>query len=258
MEVIAALGILALVTSTALVVINRCVASATESTLRMQAFEVARENLEKLVASSSVKEAVEYGNSDRYPDIKWETVVETFYEPLTNRMWVRGVCSAEYEDMQGETQKVELTHWLTDVTKQQLLQLAQQDEAEAEQVAGELIETIEEAAEYAGVDVETIEKWLEEGMAQTEDGSFVKDNLDLYARTGGKPSDEEKDKQVTSTSELLDLAKGTVDSQDQGASMPGAPSGEVDPTTGLTQEELEAMDFQEVFELLKKKQGKEF
>jgi hypothetical protein len=224
----------------------------------MQAFEVARENLEKLVASNSVKETVEYGSSDRYPDIKWETVVETFYEPLTNRMWVRGICSAEYEDVLGEIQRIELTHWLTDVTKQQLLQLAQQEEQAQEQVASELIETIEEAAEYAGVDVETIEQWLDDGMEQTEDGSFVKGNLDLYVRTGGKPSAEEKGQQVKSTTELLDLAKGKVGSPERGATMPGVQSSEIDPTTGLTHEELEAMDFEEVLELLKKKQGKEF
>ncbi|UCG57264.1 MAG: hypothetical protein JSU70_20655 [Phycisphaerales bacterium] len=224
----------------------------------MQAFEVARENLEKLVASDSVKETVEYGNSDRYPDIKWETVVETFYEPLTNRMWVRGVCSAEYEDMQGETQTIELTHWLTDVTKQQLLQLANQEEQAQEQMAGELIETVEEAAEYAGVGVETIEQWLDEGMLQTEDGSFVKGNLDLYVRTGGKPSAEEKDQQVKSTAELLDLAKGEAGPKSDAPSVPGSQSSGVDPTTGLTYEELEAMDFDEVLQLLQKKQGKEF
>jgi hypothetical protein len=41
----------------------------------MHAFEIARENMEKLLAAGSVKETAEYGTSDEYPEIKWQTVV---------------------------------------------------------------------------------------------------------------------------------------------------------------------------------------
>ena len=92
-EAVSALVILALISSGVLMVIDRCIISATDSTLRIRAFEVARENMETLLASNSVKEQVEYGSSEKYPQIQWQTVVEAFYEPLTARMWARGVCS---------------------------------------------------------------------------------------------------------------------------------------------------------------------
>lgn len=184
-EAIVALIILALVCSSVLSVCNRCTVSATDLTLRMQAFEVARENMETLLSGDSVSEMVEYGNSDKYPEIQWQTVVETFYEPITARMWIRGTCSAEYTDTEGSVQTVELTHWLTDLTKQQLLQILEENFAK----------TLEEAAEYAGVDVETIQQWVDNGMPETEQGYFVKDQLDLYKRTDGVPTIEDQRQQ---------------------------------------------------------------
>jgi hypothetical protein len=249
-----ALAILALVSSSVLVVVNRCVVSATNSTLRMQAFEVARDNMEKLLVSDSVQETVEYGDSDKYPGIKWQTVVETFYEPITARMWVKAVCSAEYIDSTGQTQTIELSHWLTDVTKEQLLQILQQQEQGQEVVADQIIETIEEAAEYAGVDVNIIQQWIENGMLTIEeDGLFIKYNLDLFKKADGKPSDEEKSTQISSFEQLLELTgeKSQLTSdQIRGQETPGHQS-EIEPTTGLTYEELEKMDISEIYTLLK-------
>lgn len=202
LEVMMALGILALISSSVLVVIDRCIASAAESALRMRAFEVVRENMEQLLASTTVKESIEYGESEKYPDIGWQTVVETFYEPITARMWIKGVCSAQYNDPNGQEQTIELTHWLTDLTKEQLLQIENRDEQEQGDLYGELIETMEEAADYAGVDVETIEQWLQNGMLTTEDGSFIKDNIDLYMRSGGNPSAEDMKLQIRSEADL--------------------------------------------------------
>jgi len=125
-ETATAVIILGLISSSVLLVINRCLVSATNSTLRMHAFEVARENMEKLLASDSVTEMNKYGTSDKYPQIQWQTTVETFYEPITNRMWVRSVCSAEYNDANDTPQSVELTHWLTNLTKKELVQVIQQ------------------------------------------------------------------------------------------------------------------------------------
>ena len=93
-ESVTALIILALVSSSVLVVVNRCIASVTDLQMQMQAFDVARENMEKLLAKDVVHEMSEYGSSDRYPEIQWSTAVETFYEPLTMRMWIQAVCSA--------------------------------------------------------------------------------------------------------------------------------------------------------------------
>jgi prepilin-type N-terminal cleavage/methylation domain-containing protein len=245
-EVAMALIILGLICSSVLVVIDRCVASAASSTLRMHAFEVARENMENLLSSTSVKEDIEYGQSEKYPDIGWQTVVETFYEPITARMWIRGVCSASYDDPNGQQQTVELTSWLTDLTKEQLLQIEKRDEDELADMAAELIETMEDAAAYAGVDVETLEQWVQNGLLTTEDGSFIKANLDLYKQTGGNPSEEEKSQQAKSLADLKNKqsSSGEGEPADQGW------QDEVDPKTGLTYGELEKMDFSEVWDLM--------
>jgi len=252
-EVMAALIILAIVSSSVLVVINRCVASVTDSTLRLQAFELARENMEKLLASDSVEEGVDYGESDKYPDIKWQTTVETFYEPITARMWVRAVCSAEYNDIKGETQTVELTHWLTDVTKEQLVEIMQRHQEQQDWPADQIIETIEEAARYAGVDVQTIQQWVENGMLTTEDGAFIKSNLDLYKQTDGKPSDEEKNRQIKSVEQLLELLEQKPEPVDKKTSDGQKQKDKIDPVTGLTYEQLEQMDVGEIYNLLKNK-----
>jgi prepilin-type N-terminal cleavage/methylation domain-containing protein len=247
-EVMVAVIILGLTCSSVLVVIQRCVASATESGLRMRAFEVTRDNMEQLLASSTVKESIEYGQSEKYPDIGWQTLIETFYEPITSRMWIRAVCSAQYVDSDDQEQTIELTNWLTDLTKDQLLQIEQRDEDELEDLAVELIETLEDAADYAGVDVETIEQWLQNGLLTTEDGSFIKDNLDLYMNSNGNPSEEEKSQQAKS---LADLKNKTSQSTDGSAG--DAWKDEIDPKTGLTYGELEQMDFSEVWELMQNK-----
>jgi prepilin-type N-terminal cleavage/methylation domain-containing protein len=248
-EVVSALTILALISSGMLVVINRCTISATDSRLKMQAFEVAREQMETLLASDSLKENVEYGVSQKYPDIAWQTVVESFYEPITARMWIRGVCSAQYKDSNGEDQTIELTQWLTDLTKEQLL--AMMNQGSEEDLEGMLFETLEEAAEYAGVDVETIEEWIENGMVTTEDGFFIKNNLDLFKNNDGQPSEEEKKQQIKSESELLQR----INSQGgENSGSGGDWQNEVDPKTGLTYGELENMDFFDVLELMKSKQ----
>jgi type II secretory pathway pseudopilin PulG len=114
-EVVVALAILTLICSTVLVVIKRAMVTLGESRLRMEAFEVARENMENLLTASSVSEMDDYGTSDKNPNIEWETVVEPFSDPATSRTWIRAVCSATYSDANGQPQTVELTHWLTDV-----------------------------------------------------------------------------------------------------------------------------------------------
>jgi type II secretory pathway pseudopilin PulG len=210
-EAVAAVTILALVSAGVVVIINRCIASAADSQQRMQAFEIARENMEKLLATYSVSETSDSGASDKYPEIKWQTAIETFYEPITSRMWVRAVCSAEYIDTEGKEQTVELTHWLTDVTKEQLLQIMANKEKEKkeeqETVADKVLPTVEEAAAYAGVDVETVQKWVENGMVTLQDGSFVKNNLDLYKESNGNPPPRVKDQQIKSELELTKLVE---------------------------------------------------
>jgi len=203
-EVVAALVILGLVSSSVLVVINRCMVSATDSALRMRAFEVARENMEALLSRDSVKEMVEYGSSDKYPGIEWQTVVETFYEPLTARMWIQAVCSAEYTDTDGEVQTVELTSWLTNVSEADVRKILEEQQKEDELLAEQIIETEEEAADYAGVDEQTIRQWVENGMLKTKDGYYIKNQLDLYRDNDGNPSVEDREWQAQADAYLID------------------------------------------------------
>lgn len=233
-EVMTALAILALVSSSVFVVINHCVASATDSALRMQAFEVARDNMEKLLGSDSVRETVEYGDSDKYPEIKWQTAVEMFYEPITARMWVRAICSAEYADYAGQVQTVELTHWLTDVTMEQLLEIMERQEEQPAGAADQVFKTIEEAAKYAGVEVETIQQWIGNGMLTIEDGFFVKYNLDIYKQADGKPGAEDKAKQIRSLEQLLELIKQDSQSEEQKATEQQKQTGKTEPVTDLS------------------------
>jgi len=173
-EVAAALIILALVSSSVLMVIDRSITSAADSIMRMQAFEVARENMETVLSESSVKETVEYGYSERYPEIQWQRTVEAFNEPITSRMWVQAICSAEYTDTEGQVQKVELTHWLTGLTEQQTLEIMDErkkqeellaEQGEGKQGEGEQAETVEpditpEQLKEKGLPPEVIDKLL--------------------------------------------------------------------------------------------------
>jgi prepilin-type N-terminal cleavage/methylation domain-containing protein len=131
-EVTVALIILGMITATVLVVVNRAIDTVVRWQAKMQAFEIARENMEKILAQSSVADSVEYGISEENPDITWETTIESFYEPMTNHMWIRAVCSAGFIDDNGEEQKIELTHWLTSLNKEQVLQILEQKQREKE------------------------------------------------------------------------------------------------------------------------------
>jgi prepilin-type N-terminal cleavage/methylation domain-containing protein len=250
-EVLTALAILALISSSVLVVIDRGTASAADSMLRMEAFEVARENMEELLSSTSVKESIDSGQSDQYPDITWQTAVESFYEPITSRMWIRGVCSATYNDPNGQEQTVKLEHWLTDLTKDQLLQMMKQDGQDKTDVSNELIPTLDEAAQYAGVDVETIQQWLDNGLLTLEDGSFVKSNLDIYIRSNGNPSENQKEQQVKSKAELENKTTQSGKGADAGQQQ----KDEIDPKTGLTYGQLDQMDFSQIWDLMKSRTG---
>ncbi len=212
-EAMMALSILAFVSSSVFVVISRCMDSTANSQMRMQAFEVARENMEMLLVSDSVEEKVEYGSSEMYPLIQWQTIIESFYEPITEQMWIQAVCSAQYLDTEGLEQTVDLTHWLTNLTKQQMDELKQDED--------QLLETIEEAAVYAGVDEQTINEWVNNGMLLSKEDYYIKDWLDLYATTDGNPSDQAREQLVLDTASLLkseDIADvvGDIDPTDPG------------------------------------------
>jgi prepilin-type N-terminal cleavage/methylation domain-containing protein len=240
LEVIAALAILGLAASSVLVVIDRCVCSASDSALRMEAFGRARENLEKILARDSVDEMVEYGTSERYSDISWQTVIEGFPEPVTGQMWVRAVCAAEFVDSKGERQRIELTHWITQLTDQQTGQLVGQQDLE--QLAVEqVIQTDQEAAAYAKVDPDTIAQWLENGLVKTDDDMFLRHNLDVFVQTQGNPTPEQKAQQAKSVRDLA--MKLRTELKEPGQT--GA--------TGLSNEQLEKMSPSQIMDLMNKR-----
>ncbi len=140
MEVSVALVLLGMLAATVLVVVNRAMDTVVAWQTKIRAFEVARENMEKVLAQQSVTDVVEYGTSEKYPDINWETTVESFYEPMiSNRLWIRAVCSAGYMDNSGQEQKIEFTHWITGPNKKQVEQILKQKLLEEEYLK-ELVE----------------------------------------------------------------------------------------------------------------------
>ena len=246
LEVLSAITILALISSSAWLIIDRCVTSVADTTLKMRAFEVARENMEALLSQNSVELGVEYGTSERYPEIKWETIVETFFEPVHSQMWVRGICVANYGDSKGQDQSVELIHWLTGLTKEELLVIMMEQEGKQEDFSLQFMESYEEAAIYAGVSVDTIQEWMNNGMLTTEDGFFIKNNLDLFKKFGGNPSiEDERNLQVRTEEDLIRLNKKLNQQEWQS---------EVDPKTGLTYGEMDKMDISAIWEILQNRQ----
>ncbi len=195
-EVTTSLAILAVISSSVMLAMNRLMDASHGVTMKMQAFTVARENLEQVLVLPSVGEMTEYGTSEEYPMISWETTVDTFAAPLMSKTWSRVICRAEYEDIEGQMQAVELTHWLSDLTDAQLKSL---DDSGDALDPNELVFTKEEAAAYAGVPNDIIDVWLNKGMVQADDGSFIKKNLDLFKQSNGDPSPGELDEQVRSS-----------------------------------------------------------
>jgi prepilin-type N-terminal cleavage/methylation domain-containing protein len=127
-EVMAAVVILGLICSSTFVVVTRAMASAADSAMRMNAFHVVRDNMEMLLSQDSVAEMTDSGYSERYPEIDWETTVESFTEPLNSRMWIQATCKAVYLDSEGEEQTIELTHWVTGLSDQQIDQMNREQE----------------------------------------------------------------------------------------------------------------------------------
>ncbi len=208
LEVLAALAILALTASSVLFVVQQNVAAAADSVRRMEAFQLARENMEQILSAPSVTEKIEFGTSEIYPDITWRTVVEAFTEPTEGAIWLRAVCTANFTDARGEAQKIELVHWLSPLSEQQAAQFALDEEGES-LVAEQVIQDKEEAAKYAGADAATLQHWLNNGLVVLPDGSFLRYNLDIFVRNKGTPDETARARQVHSLEELAAALKET-------------------------------------------------
>jgi hypothetical protein len=234
-ETMTAVALLVFIGASVWLVMERCMVGAADTTQRMRAFEIARENMEKLLGSVSVKETTEYGVSEQFPDIRWQTTVETFYAMLSSRTWVRAVCSAEYTDSAGERKTVELVHWLTDLTDEQT-QLLQKNKALQEKLlAGLTIESEELAAEYAGVNVETIREWVRNGMLKFN-GAYLIPLLNLYKKTNGRPTDEQmrtlKEKYPALPMAESPIGQEETQEQPQQTETPDEPANEETPPEG--------------------------
>ncbi len=212
-EVIAATLLLGLICGSILVVINRCMATAADEVLRMQAFEVARDNMEKILAMDSVPEKADFGESEKYPNIKWETTVETFYEPVTSRAWFQALCVSRYMDSNGQDKTVEFTHWLGGLTADEMAGLLKKKEVDCNTY---FIKDIKDAAKYVDVDEDTIKEWVANGIPMMEGSSYTKGMLDLYMRANGKPDKEQVTQQQDKDKKILDdCQKKQEGSQDE-------------------------------------------
>lgn len=129
-EVAAAMVLLSLILTSVTVMMNRYLTAVMDMRLREEAFELARSNMESLLSEARLSEISDFGTSEVNPSIEWGKIVEPFYEPVTNRMWIRAICTAEYMDSEGEYQEVELEHWITSLTAAQIKQILAQQEVE--------------------------------------------------------------------------------------------------------------------------------
>ena len=172
MEVIVAVTIIGVIAATVLTVMNRCLEAAIDNRTRMQAFELARENMEKLLALNSVSDQAEFGTSEKNPDIQWTSIVETFTEPASSEMWVQAVCSATYIDSKGAEQSIELTHWLSEVPGNiQKMILAQR------QKELELMDKYGKPGSYSD---EQIEEFAVEMDISVRDAKLLLDNMTMF------------------------------------------------------------------------------
>ena len=168
-----------------------------------------------------------------YPDISWQTVIEAFPEPVDGQMWVRAVCTAEYKDSKGKTQKVELTHWITELTDQQAGQLWTTRIWRNSRSSRCLRPP--KRRPVRPYQCRHAAQWVENGLLTTEDDGFLKYNLDLFVESKGKPTAEEKAKQVESIEELA-MTLGQNELDETGSKRtpePTAPTGRLVLRAGL-------------------------
>ena len=157
-EVVAAVALLAIMISSVLVLMNNFVDAVIDMRLRQQAFDLARTNMETLLSESRLSDMAESDISETNPDIRWETVVEPFYEPINYSMWVRAVCSAMFIDSKGQDQTIELEHWVTNLNAAQIKQILEQQRLEAEYL------DLLQAGQYSDIQETTIACLGQQGL----------------------------------------------------------------------------------------------
>lgn len=131
-EIAVAIVVVGLIVSSGMAILDRLIGAMADMRLRSEAFEIAREKMETLLAQAKVQDMTDYGTSELRPDIQWQTTLEPFYEPITNQMWIRAVCSAGYNDSKGSYQSIDLEHWITNLSPQLVKQILDQQKVEQE------------------------------------------------------------------------------------------------------------------------------
>jgi hypothetical protein len=84
---------------------------------------------------------------------------------------------------------------------------------------------------------------MDDGMLTAEDGSFFKHNLDIYKEANGEPNEEEKNMQISSVEQLMEL-------MEEQSEFDGQQQDKIDPATGLPYDEVDKMKVDEIFDLL--------
>lgn len=189
-EVIAAMTLLAMIAVSTMTVINRAMFATMDAELQNQAFEMARENMELLLAADSVEESVEYIESETNPDLQCEIVVEPVLEPVTNQMWIMAICRSTYIDSDDELREIELTSWITKVPKEIAAEILEQQKLEAE------LEADLEADLQAELAAENAEQGSDDEFEDLDD----EDIFDSLEAPGGM-SDEEFERILRELSE---------------------------------------------------------
>lgn len=172
-EVAAALVLLGLLLASTLTLMNRYADTVIDMQLREQAFDIARSNMERLLSENTLSDKDEYGTDEFNPELDWEVIVEPFYEPVTNQMWIRAVCTSGFLDTQGERQNVELEHWITNLTPEQIKKIKAQQEAEQEYMdllqGGQLSDVQKATVAFLlqeQMDIEAYRKFLKQQLRQ--------------------------------------------------------------------------------------------
>ena len=189
-EIAVAIVVVGLIVSSAMAIIDRLVGAMTDMRLRSEAFEIARNKMETLLAQSKVQDLTDYGTSETRPDIQWQTTIEPFYEPITHQMWIRAVSSAGFNDSKGKFQSVDLEHWITNLSPQLVKQILDQQKAEQEYL--DLLSGTASGREEALIQETTAAFLAQEGLDVDAYLSFLKrqrqkklDHLSKYGMDDG-------------------------------------------------------------------------
>ncbi len=183
-EALTALVIVGFICGTVLVVINDCVDSISDQSSRLEAIEVARENIEFLISQSMLKESVETGISEVYPGIEWVMSVEVVQFPMTNKLWMKAVSSANFYNSNNELEEIKFERWLAPLTAQQEKLIMNDRQREQDYLSELELEQQAEAQRQAELQ-EEMQQTEEQQQGQDLNGRNSLDIPGLDRMTGG-------------------------------------------------------------------------